>query len=187
MRVFSHQVSVEESLMSAAFRDMERPTSRLPSRFCETENEKRVRAGFETSRGIDEVAGAFGQDTLKWPRRWHRLLESARQNSSCRSLSSTLRVQVASPRTASVPFLAFSVCREKRRRLRQIALNLASTSVSVSIETDVHNGKRERKMQKGILHSVVPEKRIIPLNRSLTVTGKNSLYGRRIEEYCIIS
>lgn len=42
----------------------------------------------ETSRRIDEVAGAFGQDTLKWPRRWHRLLKSIQQNSSRRWLSS---------------------------------------------------------------------------------------------------
>lgn len=40
--------------------------------------------GRETSHRIDEVAGAFGQDILKWPRRWHRLLESIQQNSSRR-------------------------------------------------------------------------------------------------------
>lgn len=52
-------------------------TAQFPLRFREAENEKNVRGERirETSRGIDEVAGAFGQDTLKWPRRWHRLLD----------------------------------------------------------------------------------------------------------------
>lgn len=66
--------------------DVNSHAGQFPSWFRKAENEKnicdeRVR---ETSRRIDEVAGAFGQDILKWPRRWHRLLESIQQNSSRR-------------------------------------------------------------------------------------------------------
>lgn len=50
----------------------------LPLRFRVVEKTRKTSAMNAFAKPvarIDEVAGVFGQDTLKWPRCWHRLLE----------------------------------------------------------------------------------------------------------------
>jgi len=82
----------------------------FPLRFRKAENEKIVRDKRirETSRKIDEVAGAFGQDTLKWLRHWHCLLESGRTRLF---IGFPLRYLYHVPRSL-VPFLDLHILRE---------------------------------------------------------------------------